>query len=67
MRSTLSSPTSIEAVRLVTCSEAQAYLSVSRSTLHRLERAGVLHGVRIGRCLRFRLADLQALATGGAK
>ena len=67
MRSTLSSLPSTEAVRLVTCAEAQAYLALSRSTLHRLERAGVLHGVRIGRCLRFRLADLQALATGGAK
>lgn len=53
---------------LATCAEAQAYLSISRSTLWRLERAGVLQAVRIGRTLRFRWADLQRLAAeGGAQ
>jgi len=51
---------------LATAAQASAFLSVSRSTLWRLERAGQLSGVRIGRALRFRWDDLQRLVAGGA-
>jgi predicted DNA-binding transcriptional regulator AlpA len=39
---------------------AAAMLSISRAHLHRLRSAGhFVPGVKIGRCLRFRAADLQ--------
>ena len=52
---------------LATTQQAAAFLSVSRSTLWRLERAGALTPARIGRALRYRWADLLQLAEGGAK
>ena len=51
---------------LATCSEAQAFLSLSRASLWRLERKGILTPVRIGRTVRWRWSDLHALASGGA-
>jgi excisionase family DNA binding protein len=51
---------------LATCASAQAYLDISRSTLWRLSRQGVLTPVRIGRAVRYRWSDLHALAKGGA-
>lgn len=52
---------------LATCAAAQAYLSISRSTLWRLQRQGILTPVKIGRALRFRWADLLRLEQlGGA-
>ncbi len=53
-----------EQTGLATAAQAQRFLSLSRTTLWRLERAGELQGVRIGRALRFRWADLQRLAQG---
>ena len=43
--------------------EAEAYLGVSRTTLHRYRRAGKLVGYRIGgnRLVRYRREDLDAL------
>lgn len=52
---------------LATCAEAQEYLRLSRTTIHKLAAAGGLPPVRIGRALRFRWSDLQRLAEGGAK
>lgn len=52
---------------LASCAEAQAYLKLSRTTFHNLERRGALTPVRIGRSLRFRWVDLRRLAgEGGA-
>lgn len=52
---------------LATCASAQAYLSISRSTLWRLERTGSLVPVRLGRTVRYRWSDLHRLAgEGGA-
>lgn len=51
-----------QAQGLATVADAAAFFSVSRSTLWRLERAGVLRGVRIGRALRFRWSDLRRIA-----
>ena len=53
-----------EQTGLATAAQAQRFLSLSRTTLWPLERAGELQGVRIGRALRFRWADLQRLAQG---
>jgi predicted DNA-binding transcriptional regulator AlpA len=55
---------------LATAAQAAAFLSISRSTLWRLERLGTLTPVRVGRALRYRWPDLYAIAqlgTGGAK
>jgi len=55
---------------LATAAQAQSFLSLSRTTIWRLERLGVLQPVRIGRALRFRWSDLYAIAqrgTGGAQ
>ena len=52
---------------LATCAEAQEFLRLSRTTIHKLACTGALAPVRIGRALRFRWADLQRLAEGGAK
>lgn len=49
---------------LATANEAVAFLSLSRSTLWRLERQGIIKPVRIGRALRFRWSDLMHLAGG---
>lgn len=52
---------------LATCAQAQAYLSLSRTSLYNLSRRGLIEPVRIGRALRFRWADLRRLAgEGGA-
>ncbi|MGE0071568.1 MAG: helix-turn-helix domain-containing protein [Thiomonas sp.] len=53
---------------LATASQAAAYLAVSRTTLWRLGRQGVLHPVRLGRTVRYRWADLRRTAglEGGA-
>ncbi|MDD4887648.1 MAG: helix-turn-helix domain-containing protein [Thiomonas sp.] len=57
-----------KALGLATCAEAQAFLRLSRTSLWRLERAGVLTPLRIGRSLRFRWSDLRRLAgEGGAR
>ena len=53
---------------LATCASAQAYLSLSRTSLWRLEQAGVLCPIRIGRTVRWRWADLRRLSgEGGAQ
>jgi len=52
---------------LATAAQARSFLSLSRTTLWRLERAGVLTPVRIGRALRWRWHDLLQLAEGGEK
>ena len=52
---------------LATCAQAQTYLSVSRSTLWRLERRGEIQTIRVGRALRFRWADLRRLAGAGSE
>ena len=51
---------------LATTAQAAAFLSISRTTLWRLERQGVITPIRIGCATRFRWVDLHALA-GGAK
>jgi len=52
---------------LATPAQAQHFLELSRTTIWRLERQGVLTPVRIGRAVRFRWCDLLQLAQGGAK
>jgi len=52
---------------LATPAQAQRFLALSRTTIWRLERQGVLQPVRIGRSLRFRWCDLRKIAAGGAK
>ena len=47
---------------LATAAQAAAFLSLSRTTLWRLQRQGILTPVKIGRALRFRWSDLQRLA-----
>lgn len=49
---------------LATVKQALDFLLVSRSTLYRLERSGALRAVRLGRSVRYRWADLQALVGG---
>jgi excisionase family DNA binding protein len=44
--------------RLLTVDETAEYLRVDRSTVYRLERAGALQSVRVGRRRRFRPDDL---------
>lgn len=51
---------------LATTAQAAAFLSVSRTTLWRLSREGVISPVKIGRATRFRWADLHRIA-GGAQ
>lgn len=51
---------------LGTAAEAMAYLRISRTTLWRLERAGVLRPVRIGRAIRYNWRDLHRVAGAGA-
>lgn len=45
---------------LMTEEEASAYLSVSTVTLFRLRRARLLPYLRVGRCVRYRKASLDA-------
>lgn len=52
---------------LATCTEARAYLRLSRTSLWRLERSGILAPMRIGRSLRFRWSDLRRLAGEGGQ
>ena len=52
-------------VGLATTAQAVAFLSLSRTTLWRLERSGVLQPVRLGRTVRYRWSDLQRLAGEG--
>ena len=47
---------------LATAAQAASFLSLSRTTIWRLERQGLLAPVRIGRTLRFRWRDLRAVA-----
>jgi excisionase family DNA binding protein len=58
---------SFESAGLATARQAQSFLSLSRTTIWRLTRQGVLNPVRVGRALRFRWSDLLQLAEGGAK
>lgn len=51
---------------LATCAEAQEFLRLSRTTIHKLACTGALAPVRIGRAVRFRWADLHRIA-GGAQ
>ena len=44
---------------LMTSREAMRYLNVSRTTLWRLTRDGMLPAYRIGGDLRFKMADIQ--------
>lgn len=61
-------PTPEARVGLTTAAEAASFLKLSRTTLWRLERAGALQPVRVGRALRFRWSDLHHLArTGGGE
>jgi hypothetical protein len=52
---------------LATPAQAQHFLALSRTTIWRLERQGVLTPVRVGRAVRYRWRDLLQLAEGGAK
>lgn len=45
--------------------QAQIRLGVSRSTLYRLRRAGILPSVRIGGSIRYRVLDLDRLVREG--
>ena len=47
---------------LATATQAAHFLALSRTTLWRLTRGGVLSPVRIGGAVRYRWADLHALA-----
>ena len=67
MSSPSSSPSFEARLGLATAGQAQQYLSLSRTSLWRLERRGALIPVRLGRTLRYRWADIQRLAAGGAK
>ena len=49
---------------LATAHQAASYLSLSRTTIWRLEQQGVIRGIRLGRSLRFRWDDLLELASG---
>ena len=44
--------------RLVKCREAAAYLGISERKLWELKKAGRIPSVRIDRCVRFDIADL---------
>ena len=50
---------------LITSRAAQALLSCSRTTLFRLSRAGHLNPVKLGRAVRYKLSELEALAAAG--
>lgn len=56
---------------LATCAQAQAFLSISKTTLWRMECNGLLVPVRFGssRTIRYRWTDLHRLAgdEGGAQ
>ena len=52
---------------LATAAQAVVFLNVSRTTLWRLQRQGILTHVKIGRALRFRWADLECLAKQGGE
>jgi predicted DNA-binding transcriptional regulator AlpA len=61
-------PTAAQQQGLATARQAAAFLSLSRTTLWRLERQGTLTPIRVGRALRYRWPDLlQLAAEGGAK
>ena len=47
---------------LVTLKEAAKLLAISERTLWQLQADGRLPSVRIGRCLRFRVSDIEAFA-----
>jgi excisionase family DNA binding protein len=57
-------PTSADA--LVKQIDASTFLGVSRTTIYFLRKNGTLPDVKIGRAVRFRLADLQKIAASGA-
>jgi excisionase family DNA binding protein len=50
---------------LLTLAEAAAYLRVHRRTMSRLLRQRVVPGTKIGRQWRVRVADLDAVLSGG--
>lgn len=50
--------------KLFSVKQAQATLSVSRGTLRNMEIRGDIKPVRIGRCVRFRAADIEAICSG---
>lgn len=49
---------------IVTVAEAATRLAVSRSLIRKLLATGQLTRVRIGRCVRVRVAELDALVAG---
>ncbi|MCC7069759.1 MAG: helix-turn-helix domain-containing protein [Deltaproteobacteria bacterium] len=49
---------------VVTVAEAATRLAVSRSLIRKLLATGCLTRVRIGRCVRVRVEELEALAAG---
>ena len=50
---------------LVTQAEAARLLSMSRVTVYRLVRGGVLHPVEVRGAKRYRVEDLERIARGG--
>lgn len=50
---------------LTTSRRAQEILSCSRTTLFRLARSGHLNPVKLGRAVRYKLYELEALAAAG--
>ncbi len=54
-------------LNLITVSTAAERLAVSKSMIRKLLRLGRLTPVRIGRCVRVRLADVDALAAAGER
>lgn len=52
---------------LLTINEAAAFLKVSRTTLHRYDKAGYLQPITAGNAKRYRKADLLRLITQGAR
>ncbi len=49
--------------KLLTPPEAWAYLQIGRTSLYRLVKQGKLPVIRVGKLLRFRKEDLDALST----
>lgn len=51
---------------LVRQADASKFLGVSRTTLYFLRKNGSLPDIKIGSAVRFRLSDLQKIASNGA-
>jgi excisionase family DNA binding protein len=50
---------------LLTAAEAAGYLTLSESWVRHAAAAGLIPHVRLGRCVRFRVADLDELIDAG--